>query len=330
MIPVAVVTLDSNALVPECWRNLADGGHVYAFNPAVVRVNGFWLLAYRLVLADGLRRIAICRLNDDLQPVRETILALSDLLAGAGAWHADPRFCIIGDRLLLHFNTGGTAPNQIYCVELDRATLQPRGPAKPLRRRGSRRAVEKNWLLFDYGGHLHAIYEIAPHTTLRFLESDGLLLGVPAMPTEWNASTYAKRFGTLRGGTPPVRVGDSYYAFFHSIVRPRPGVVANVMRRLGGVSNESEYVCGFYGFTGTPPFDPVCFTPSPVLRSRAHRRLPPLNPAAVRVVYPSGAVFDAGQWLVSYGLNDEQCCLEIIPHDDLLGQTTAAHIVAPV
>lgn len=48
---------------------------------------------------------------------------------------------------------------------------------------------------------------------------------------------------------------------------------------------------------------------------RQHRRR--ANPSADGIVYPCGAVpwVDDG-WLVSYGVNDERCCLRVVhlPH----------------
>jgi hypothetical protein len=49
-----------------------------------------------------------------------------------------------------------------------------------------------------------------------------------------------------------------------------------------------------------------------------------LNPAVDRVAYPCGAVFDEGNWILSYGLNDEQCCLQVFSHAALLSQMVPA------
>ncbi|MEI5604258.1 hypothetical protein, partial [Streptomyces brasiliscabiei] len=39
------------------------------------------------------------------------------------------------------------------------------------------------------------------------------------------------------------------------------------------------------------------------------RRLPRLNPRIDRVIYPGGAAFDRGRWVVAFGIDDEQCAV---------------------
>ena len=76
--------LDNAHLVPKTW---ADGPlrNCYVFNPAIVLFRGRFILAYRVVTPDGVRRIAICELEAaSLQPKSETIVPLSDLIQNGG------------------------------------------------------------------------------------------------------------------------------------------------------------------------------------------------------------------------------------------------------
>ena len=209
--------LDNAHLVPKTW---ADGPlrNCYVFNPAIVLFRGRFILAYRVVTPDGVRRIAICELEAaSLQPKSETIVPLSDLIQNGGQWHADPRFCVFGDRLYLHYNDGSRAENQIYLLEIDPGSLAPRGPARPLALEGPHQPIEKNWLLFEHGGDLLAVYRITPHTILHVeLDGNGPVRCQRMVETPWNAAPYAERHGEPRGGTPPVAVDGVYYAFFHS------------------------------------------------------------------------------------------------------------------
>jgi predicted GH43/DUF377 family glycosyl hydrolase len=43
-----------------------------------------------------------------------------------------------------------------------------------------------------------------------------------------------------------------------------------------------------------------------------------LNKAVREVVYPAGAVFDRGQWIVSLGVNDQYCVIARIGIADLV------------
>ncbi|HRK69684.1 MAG TPA: hypothetical protein PKY73_19230 [Hyphomonas sp.] len=314
--------LDSAHLVPETWTD-GSAESCYVFNPAIVMIHGRFIMAYRVVTADGVRRVAISELDAvSLQPKTETIVPLSDLIQDGGQWCADPRFCTFGERLFIHYNDGWRIPNQIYLLELDPDRLIPRGPARPLVLEGPRLPVEKNWLLFQHDGELLAVYRIAPHTILHVeLAGGDRVYCRRLVERDWNSAPYAKQYGEPRGGTPPVRIGGIYYSFFHSTYP------ADFLRRLMGrlrrymPRNSMRYAAGFYGFAVTPSFQPVLFTPTPVLRpdrSLPRRRLPPLNPSVKDSVYPSGAVWTGEKWIVAYGARDELCCIGTLTHDSLL------------
>jgi hypothetical protein len=314
--------LDSARLVPETWID-GPAENCYVFNPAIVMIRGRFIMVYRVVTADGVRRVAIGELDAvSLQPKPETIVPLSDLIQGGGQWRADPRFCTFGERLFIHYNDGWRIPNQIYLLELDPDHLVPRGPARPLVLEGPRSPVEKNWLLFEHDSELLAVYRVAPHTILHVELARGEEVSCRRLvETAWNSAPYAKRYGEPRGGTPPVEVNGIYYSFFHSTYS------ADFLRRLMGrlrrymPRNSMRYAAGFYGFAVTPPFQPVLFTPAPVLtpeRSLPRRRLPPLNPRVKDSVYPSGAVWTGGKWIVAYGARDELCCIGTLSHNGLL------------
>ena len=313
-------------LLPAAWRRSGPAEAVLAFNPCITRWGDAILMAYRLVLPDRRRRIALCRLDPGtLEVLPGSCLALSDHLEDCGSWHADPRFCVFGQRLLLHFNNGmgepGHGGNRIYLVELDPATLLPLGPPQALALEGVRQKREKNWMLFEHGGELLAVYRIEPQVILRIqLSASGPLRCQAIHQVYWDASGYARRHGEPRGGTPPVRLGDAYFSFFHS----RYPVLTwrGLLRRvLGGHGLRSwNYVGGFYGFSAEPPFAPLQFSRRPVLTAPAPGGSPAarLDQGVHRCVYPCGAIRLGDRWVVSYGLQNQQCCLVSYAHAELL------------
>jgi predicted GH43/DUF377 family glycosyl hydrolase len=309
-------------LVPAAWQTLSSGEESYIFNPAITFFRDGLLMAYRVVLSDGKRRMAICRLDQQFDIVNKSVVPLSDAIHDADDWQADPRFCIVADRLYIHFNNGYRKPNRIFFLELSADTLLPLGTARPLILSGVRQLVEKNWMLFNHEEkELLAIYQISPHVVLRLSpEHADSVPCVRIHETPWDASRYSTPFGLLRGSTPPVRVGDVYYSFFHSVyAMPRLWRLLN--RILHGRRARSyRYAAGFYGFSAHPPFHPVCFSPAPVLHAPPTRVSlnKQLNRFADRVVYPCGSVFLEGKWTVSFGLHDKHCCLETFIHEDLL------------
>jgi hypothetical protein len=75
------------------------------------------------------------------------------------------------------------------------------------------------------------------------------------------------------------------------------------------------YRAGVYGFSEGPAFAPWAEPVKPLaLGAGAGRLHPRLNPAVDEVIYPCGAAIEGDRWLVSHGLNDEQCAISIIPH----------------
>lgn len=311
--------LDPADFVPETWRH--GQGVVHMFNPGLAELHGRRILAYRLVLADRRRRLAICALDSADRPVAGSAVALSGLMPEAGPWQADPRLFAQGDRLFLHFNTGDRPrPNSICLVELDALSLTPLGPARPLALAGTRRPVEKNWMLFSPDqAEVLAVYSIDPHVMVRVQPDTGECHTIATMAWRRPASA----MGEPRGGTTPVRVGDVYYAFFH-MTGPAP-LAARLLHRLRHRRSRRlhRYHIGFYGFEAGPPFRPVCFTPDPIiaLPPRERGAPPPLNRDAQRVLYPTGALFDGTRWTVAAGLHDTRCCMLTFDHAELLQRT---------
>jgi hypothetical protein len=315
---------NNHELVPDAWLARYHPADVFVFNPALTCFRDNLIMAYRVVLPDGRRRIAACRLDQRLNALKETICPLSDMIQDAGDWHADPRFCIYGERLFLHFNNGARNPNQIYLLEIDPDTLNPTGTARELCLEGPRQYIEKNWILFEHDGELYGIYTVAPHTILKFeLGNDGPVRCRRVYQTEWDSALYSARYGPLRGGTPPIRIGGEYYAFFHSAYRV--GFLRRLLARLRrrSATKNIRYVGGFYGFSAAPPFAPtrLCTTPVLIPPRRLHRRYPQLNIRTERVAYPVGVVQQGELLLVSYGANDETCHITAFELSSLLAAT---------
>lgn len=333
------VYLPTADLLPKAWQPGPWGDDFAVYNPAITQHRGRLLMAYRVDLGRGRgmqRKIGLCELGANFAPVSGSVRPLSDAITSPNPYHYDPRFLRYQDRLFIHYNNNAQSrPNQIFLVELDGDTLEPRSPARPLHLTGPRREIEKNWMLFEHAGDLLAVYQIAPHTILRLdLSGAGAVACDTLYTTDWDVSAYAERFGMPRGGAPPVRRGDIYLSFFHSRypvsslrgvlrywpVREEwrlPRYVAAIERRLRWPFEQFRYVAGVYTFAAEPPFRPRRLVETPLLHPEAEapytqprRRI---NPSADGIVYPCGALpWADGRWLVSYGLHDERCCLRLV------------------
>lgn len=340
------ITLPVEVLLPPDWFGGRTPSDFYVFNPAITCYQGQLLMVYRVDFGrEKMARVAcaVCRLDDNFRVIPGSIVPLSDTITADEENHFDPRFLIYQNRLFIHYNNNyDTSPNRLYLVELDPDTLAVRSPARLLALDGPRREIEKNWMFFQHEDELLAVYTVAPHIILRAeLTGAGPVVCRPVFQTDWDVSAYTARWGEPRGGTPPVRAGDSYIAFFHSRtlphrlapVNPSPtmarvnhvGWVRSLKRRLREWLDPLRYHGGVYTFAAVPPFAPTFIRPIPILwPEREGRRQRPtashLSPR--RVVYPCGLVqLDYNRWLVSYGVHDERCALRIFTHRDLFGPT---------
>src|SRR5436305_1165080 len=93
-----------------------------------------------------------------------------------------------------------------------------------------------------------------------------------------------------RGGAPPVRAGERFWSFCHSV---HDG------------ANGYRYVPAVYCFEAKPPFRPVAAPVRPLELAadfEGKRAFPRLNPAVDLVIYPCGAAQDGTRWLISHGI----------------------------
>ena len=340
------ILLDSAALVPDAWLRFGSTSNLRVYNPAVVRYNGRLLMAYRVDFGhEKPFRVAtaICVLDDHLRVVPGSVVALSDTIAGETANHFDARFLVYQDRLFLHYNNDWeTVPNEISLVELDPHTLEARSAARRLELDGPRQPCEKNWLLFEHDEALFAIYQVDPHIVLRVeMSGAGPVRCWPVYRSEWDTLAYARRYGALRGGTPPVRVGANYVSLFHSRTHSRGQAAAKTvpametLKRIAWLRPAKRwlrerfapvrYYGGIYAFAAVPPFAPTLIRPTPILwpEYEPRRQRPtPSHMSPRRVVYPCGLVRLADdRWLVSYGVHDERAVLRVFTRQEIEGWT---------
>lgn len=165
--------------------------------------------------------------------------------------------------------------------------------ASPYQQIGS----EKNWLWFEYAGRPHMVYTAIPHQVAVFAGGQHAIEthATKIVEPQWN-------HGPIRGGTPPVKVGDEYLTFFHSST-PWQG-------------KRRRYHMGAYAFSAEPPFYITRMTLKPLLSGSQHD---PWSPGLPLVVFPGGAIYRGDKWLVVFGVNDCACGWIEIPHQELCG-----------
>ena len=138
---------------------------------------------------------------------------------------------------------------------------------------------EKNWGFFDLDGDLCALYTIQPfviYCNLRWSPKKVLEMA-------WKHPLHMSS-NDLRGGTPPVRVGDIFYAFVHS-------------------SSYDIYAIRFSALD---------------LRLTGYSLLPIMSSGSI--LFPCGAVFveEKQLWLISTGVDDMQMHIIEMHHSRLI------------
>lgn len=156
---------------------------------------------------------------------------------------------------------------------------------------------EKNWLWFFQDDQLKMIYQSSPLRIVTFNRKLGIVkIEERSEHTGWD-------FGVMRGGSPPVLIGDEWWSFFHSSV---------------AVSKERrQYHMGAYAFS-KDDFRMTRMTQQPLLSGSFHDNFSNAKPM---VVFPCGALHRSGEWLVVGGSNDLECFHAQFRHKDLLNET---------
>lgn len=154
---------------------------------------------------------------------------------------------------------------------------------------------EKNWVWFEYGDKWYCVYMINPHTIFGVDTA-----GNPIIPMIGKRLELPWAYGEPRGGTPPIRIGEEYLCFFHSAVTWK--------------KPKRRYFMGVYTFSAEPPFELQRITSEPLLvgSDQDFRVL-----GGPLVIFPNGALLDAGTWTIVFGVNDENCGWIKIPHGDI-------------
>jgi predicted GH43/DUF377 family glycosyl hydrolase len=265
---------------------IVDTGHE-CFNPSILRHNGKLIMAWREKFYGAV--IWIGELDEDYQLISKRKLSLSKWIGNPNAAFEDPRLFHLNGKLHISFILVIGQYITVGLIEMNDELKAVN--MKVFNDEGSRQ--EKNWQFFNNDGQNFGIYSVNPHAVGR-LANDRLTIKDSGPPLHWME-------GEARGGTPPVRIGDEYFSFFHSSYR-------------------KNYVCGFYAFEAKFPFRITRWPKDPCLvATRPDWRL--IGPS---VVFPCGAICEEGIWTVSFGWHDDHCCLGQWRHSDLLSNLSPA------
>jgi len=140
---------------------------------------------------------------------------------------------------------------------------------------------EKNWIPYSDGDYLSFIYSDNPRTIIRYTDKETYLEQSPLI-TKFPKTDCA--FGTVRGGSTPVKYDNNHYIwFFHT-------------------ASDLKYTCGAYITLG---YEKVIYVfKDPILVGQPQPKFLTKKTIKNNIVYPCGAVETDSGWIVSFGIND--------------------------
>lgn len=165
---------------------------------------------------------------------------------------------------------------------------------------------EKNWVPFDYQGHLCLAYSLKPHRI--FLPVDNTQCCYTLSETNPNISW---KWGELRGGTPAVNIDERYLSFFHSSI--------NIATTHSEGAKVPHYFIGAYLFQNEPPFAITHVSPKPIIAKGFYSGKtyePYWHP--VRAIFPCGIVAEDKHIWITYGRQDHEIWVAKIDRFKLL------------
>lgn len=122
--------------------------------------------------------------------------------------------------------------------------------SEPIREDLNDRKFNKNWVPFIYSGELHLISDISKMTVAKLTDSVlpttvfdmtiQIKHVIQSDTSDCEGIDWNHNYGSMRGGSPALKIGNEYLAFFHS----------NDDRYCGA----RNYYMGAFTFTSIPPF----------------------------------------------------------------------------
>lgn len=270
------------------------------FNPALVEWQGSDYLIVRRrqgrIATEGVNTIEAWQLKQE-QPSKRHPLRIENGVKGA----RDPRAFIRGETLILSFCEyleGGFAHQAMTGVRKGFSVEQPIHLA--IGQNGdsceTARGHEKNWCPFLHEGFIHISYALCEGGHRHVvIQTSG------AKPKRiFYGHSLSWPWGTPRGGSCPILVDGLFWAFFHSHT---PWYVG-----------KRRYHMGALAFAAEPPFHVVRMARNPLLSAS---EMDFRNQHAPPCIWPGGAIFRDGKWLIALGVNDCACARVEIPHENV-------------
>ncbi len=283
------------------------------WNPGLLHYKGKLWMSYRYHMREEDARCGTAIVELDPRTFQPTGSSQHLALSGPTGkeHHEDARlFLFRGEPHISFTEMRGYMPGVNYTCVIRYAKLKLRGNRwqvvdvfQPRWAANDGRAKEKNWVFFEQGEKLHAVYSTGPQHVVIELDGERVIRDYTTPGAAWS-------WGALRGGTSPIAQSDgTFLSIFHSSLATEqpPHFV--------------RYYAGAYTFEGKPPFAPIRISTRPIMAGSEEdgHKVDPRFVAGWKpfVVFPCGLEREGKDWLVSLGVNDWQCAVAHLTTEQL-------------
>ncbi len=304
-------------------KRLEIPGYPDAFNPSIVRWQGAILMCFRIRDRETrlTNKMGLVYLDEDFNLISlPTILQIPPHPSPLMSREQDPRLIAIGEKLFIVYNNyfDGAVNAEIrrmYSAEIQNdedGFYIERADGLFVYQGEQKERREKNWVPFVYQGNLLLARTLFPHQVLQ------PILGTEACKTiAITSNTLDWPWGELRGGTPALREGSEYLAFFHSCT--------NLKTAHSQGKEMLHYFMGAYTFSAQPPFALTRMSEKPIFAQGFYEGYAYKTWKPLRVVFPAGFIADDQYIWISYGKQDHEIWLVKLDKKRLLKSLKPVH-----
>jgi predicted GH43/DUF377 family glycosyl hydrolase len=306
--------------------------HPYAFNASIVRWQGSLLMSFRIIISEQDNRldfigsgethsrIGLIWLDEDFRPISQPqLLEMNQTHTPSRA--EDARLIIVDNQLYIIYSNnedeviteGGF---RVYVAQLEQNgstfTLKNQECLDSFEGQSPHRR-EKNWVPFNYNGHLTLAYSLSPHRIFHPLLGRGKCQTIALSDGQIHWS-----WGELRGGTPALKIDNQYLAFFHT--------VTHIATQHSHGKVIPHYFMGAYTFSLEPPFQITHISQEPIIGKGFYKGAiykPYWHP--VRVIFPCGFIFDDSYIWITYGRQDHEIWISKLDRKKLFQSLTPVY-----
>lgn len=299
-------------------KRIVIPGFEEAFNPSITRWKGSLLLSFRFIPnpKDSFTSyFGLVFLDEQFQPIGPAQrLEIRDPDSSVPSRADDARLFQVGDTLYFIYSDNpkpklSRAGFRVFIAELEhdgeKFFLQNKEPLLVFEGE-SKNKREKNWVPFNYEDNLLLAYSLNPHVIFYPIlgSSECVTIAKTRTKTDWE-------FGELRGGTPALKIEDSYLAFFHSSIEMASSY-SNGKKML-------HYFMGAYLFSAAPPFQITHISPVPIIDRRFYTgQMYPPYWKPICCIFPVGLIDERPFLWVTYGRQDHEVWVAKIDREKLI------------